>query len=123
MGIIDEARIINIVKQSPIFYFKYNKMTKHLEIILRKMCSKVHADYDEINFQEDNWYWKYEWTREEEESFTEWLKDYLMSSKEARKEIMSLSGKNKDMIDKTAKFFVMNYGWKTKTQEYVRRPF
>jgi hypothetical protein len=89
-------------------------MTKHLEIILKEMCSRVNDNYDEIDFKEDNWYWKYEWTQEEENSFTDWLKGYLLNNKEARKEIMSYPTTNKEAVGKIALYFTSNFGWKTK---------
>jgi hypothetical protein len=93
-----------------------NGFGKHLEIVLKEMCSRVGANYDYIDFKKEQWFWDYEWTQEQETNFKRWLTDYLCNNKEARKELVLLSS-NKDNILKAATFFVMNYGWKLKREE------
>lgn len=82
-----------------------------LEFVLKEMCSRVNADYNTINFKEDQWYWKYEWTIEEENDFKDWLTNLLKKDKKVRKVIMAFPSL-KDYKG-TANMFVMNYGWRT----------
>jgi hypothetical protein len=87
---------------------------EHLKHILKKMCNIVNADYKKINFQKDNWYHEYYWSEKEEIDFIEWLTNYLYTTKEARKEILYISGRSKIICNKAARQFVFNYGWKLK---------
>ena len=34
-------------------------MNQYLEIILKEMCNRVNANYDEIDFKSENWYIQY----------------------------------------------------------------
>lgn len=71
------------------------------------MCSRVGADYDSINFKENNWYYKHSWTRDEEIEFEEWLRD----TKD--KDIIKDLGLNaKTRREKQVRWFVTCYGWK-----------
>lgn len=90
------------------------KFGVHLERILRELCGRVGAKYEDIDFEEYDWYIKYEWTREEEDGFSQWLADYLYRNKEARKEMLSLNKKTKKHCKTCADFFVFMYGWRVK---------
>ena len=87
---------------------------EHLQIVLRKMCNMVGADADKIDFKSNNWFWQYEWTKDQEQEFVKWLTDYLYQNTKARKEIMEYPIKRKAHCRKVAEFFAWNYGWKTK---------
>jgi hypothetical protein len=87
---------------------------KYLKEILVEMCSRVGATYENINFKEHNWYGKYEWPREEEDSFKEWLYNYFKKNKEARKSLTNIFSPSKKALEKCVDMFTLNYGWKTK---------
>jgi hypothetical protein len=91
-----------------------NQFGKHLTIILKELCNWVSADYESMNFKEDNWYMKYEWELEKEKSFKKWLADYFYNSQEARREMLTFPRKNKKRCSDSADWFVFQYGWKIK---------
>lgn len=74
----------------------------------------VGADFDKINFKNTNWFWDFEWTEKQEDSFRKWLIEYLLKEKEVRMEIMRWPRKDKKIILKLANEFIGNYGWKIK---------
>jgi len=88
------------------------EFSKHLKIVLTKMCNIVGAEYDNVDFMKNDWYWGYSWTQKQEDYYRKWLVKYLYNSKIARKEMMEYSGKDKKYIERFVNFFVMNYGWK-----------
>lgn len=93
------------------------KFGKHLTIILKEMCKRVEASHKDINFQEDGWFRKYEWTEEQEQNFVKWMVEYLYTNKEAREEITYSYIKTKKELKKVADFFTMMYGWKIKNDK------
>jgi hypothetical protein len=91
---------------------KIDEFDPHLKHVLEQMCSVVEADPTEIDFKEEKWFWKYEWSIDQEKAFIKWLADYLYSNKGARAEILETPWRNRKHCEKAAKFFVWNYGWK-----------
>jgi len=82
------------------------------------MCSYVNVEYDDIDFNEDNWYWLYEWTQEEERDFIEWLSNEVKTNNTVRKEISCLPYRpSKSKSKLYAEHFNMMFGWKTKIEE------
>ena len=90
------------------------KNNPHLRIILKEMCKRVGADFNKINFNKHEWFMKHTWTEKELMNFKEWFINYLYENTEARKEIMMFPLKNKMRIRRTASWFILDYGWKTK---------
>ena len=86
--------------------------SESLQIILKEMCNIVGADYNSIDFSESQWYNKYEWTTQEEKQFEDWMVNFLYENSKARKEIMNTSIKRKLYLQKVAKEFTFQYGWK-----------
>ena len=92
----------------------------HTRIVFAEMCRRVGADIVVVerglkNHPEHDplWYHKYSWTREEEESFTKWLADYLYKNRKARFEILRLSYRpSKKWLRDWAQSFIGNWGWK-----------
>lgn len=81
--------------------------------ILRKMCSLADVEFDSVDFDEESWYCKHSWSKEQEEEFTIWLTDFMK-----KKENRTVSGagsllSNNEARIKFAESFVMHYGWKT----------
>ncbi len=89
------------------------------EEILPEMFRRVSCITDDIKTftQNENWYWLYEWTKNDEDDFIVWLSDYFKTNKKA----FSLIGKsyiknNKENRMRLATNFVANYGWKVKKE-------
>lgn len=93
-------------------------MTKHLKIILEEMCKRVGAEFSVVNSQDD-WYMLYQWTKKQQENYENWLTNYLLNSKEARKELLTIPYKNKKVVEGVARHFVDNYGWKINEMQKV----
>jgi len=92
-------------------------MNKELEIILKEMCVRVGASYEDIDFHEHNWFTKHRWTIHQEEDFKDWLTNHLYENKSARGFILNISSKNKKLCKKGAQAFIFNYGWSYKESE------
>ena len=95
-----------------------NDFGKHLQVVIREMCSRVGVNPEELDFGEQKdlkkeYFWLYEWTKEEEEDFTQWMADYLYVTTGARNELMSFPRKTKKACLEVARYFVWNHGWKT----------
>ena len=90
-----------------------HEFSTHIQAVLREMCKRVEADTENIDFGKHNWFWEYEWTKEQEKDFVEWLADYLYTSTEARREMARFPRKTKKDCSKVAYWFVWNHGWKT----------
>ena len=76
-------------------------MTIENKEILKKMCSYVGADFNEIDFKSDYWYLKHQWTEEQENDFIHWLTEHH-KKKHPPKKALQLANE-----------FVFNYGWRT----------
>lgn len=86
--------------------------------VLKKMCSYVDADYDKIDFQEHNWYYKYTWSTIDEENFIDWLTYEVQKNNDVRKGLTSLPYRpGKKMARKFADHFNFMFGWKVKNNE------
>jgi len=90
-----------------------DSLGKYVREILKEMCQTVGANYDDIDFKDDNWFLKHSWTQDEEDKFKKWLISYLTTNTPARNEVMQFPIKRKASIKKVAEEFVWNYGWKT----------
>ena len=90
-----------------------------LKTILTEMCQRVGADYATIDFQDEKWYHRYEWTQDEDIDFQKWLVDYLYNNTKARNEVMSVPIKRKSHLKKFANWFTFMYGWKYKKIENI----
>ena len=89
-------------------------MNKDMKKVLNKMCEFVNMKYDDINFEEADWYLKHEWTENASDNFINWLTNYLLEEKEAREFFLSSNTKDKKRLKKAAREFTFNYGWKFK---------
>ena len=93
------------------------KLPENLEFIIKEMFKRVGADYDSADLEDPDWFRKHTWTKEEQEQFSLWLKQYLKNNKEAREELMKVPTANKRHIDKFVNMFVFNYGWMLKEDD------
>ena len=90
------------------------QINKYLDIILKKQCKIVNADFDKINFKKELWFHDYEWTNKQEDNFTKWLMEYMKKNIEARRTLMTIPSNNKRFLEKFVQQYLLNYGWKTK---------
>jgi len=105
---------------------------KHFDKIMGEMCRVVGAVYKlkylswykrlyykiigwkDVNPKESGWFQKHNWSEAEQESFREWMVNYLYNSSEAREEILTFNVKNKALIGKAVSKFLFCYGWSVK---------
>ncbi len=88
-------------------------VNKFWEMYFKKICFIVMADYDKINFYNDDWYNKYSWNAKQEEEAIDWLFLFL-TDKNNRYLIPFVTGKKKTSDKKLRIFveeFVFNFGW------------
>ena len=89
-------------------------MNEYLIIILKEMCNRVNANYDEIDFNSDRWYLLYSWTELEEDDFIDWMIKFFQKNKKATKVLFKYNTYTKKVFKQAAEEFVWNYGWKIK---------
>ena len=92
---------------------------EHLRIILQKMFEGTGIDYSDEYVKTDDWYLNYVWKENEEKAYVDWLADYLYNNASARKELMSITGKNKKECLKAAQQFAAFFGWTTVERRQV----
>jgi hypothetical protein len=84
------------------------KEETHFECV-RELFSRVGLPYPNPEFvAQENWYSLKSWSREEEDSFREWMRGLLL------RRYTYLSDKQMEM---ELGFFLLNYGWITKEEE------
>ena len=96
---------------------------KFFEIYFRKICEYVDADYDKINFYDDeNWYKLYTWTNEDEISCAEWLCKFLTNNPELKKQLIAKKRiSSKDLI-KYVEYFIFEFGWNCNEESiYIKK--
>ncbi len=86
---------------------------EHLEIILKKIFEYSPIEYSKEFCNQDNWFWKHSWTKEQEQEFITWLANYMIANKDARQDLMRLPQKTKKRCRGFARYFTSVYGWKT----------
>ena len=92
------------------------KITGHLAVILRKMCSTVGAKFEDIDFSKDGWYTKHTWSKEDEGAFAKWLYKYL-GDRTVWRGLYGL-GPNTARVRKNAvTWFLASYGWSIRSGE------
>ena len=92
---------------------------KYLKVVLTKMCNMVGADFNKINFNQRDWYYKYTWTQEQQDKFAGWLTKLLKTNKQARTQFMKwplMTSQIKELVD----WFILDYGWKLKERDYEK---
>lgn len=83
--------------------------------VFTKMCEMVNVNYDDIDFSKDGWYSEYEWTKEQEQEFRDWLENEIRTNNKVRKELTTLPYRpTKKRVKDVVSWFNMMWGWKTK---------
>ena len=75
------------------------------------MCRYVEVNYWDVDFNKDNWFQDYKWSKETEDHFTKWLSEYFYGIIVAQKELYSRSSMRKKECEDAALGFVFQYGW------------
>jgi hypothetical protein len=90
-------------------------MNKYLKEILIEMFRRVGAEdeFTEEYVKEKNWFYRHEWTEEEQDDYKKWLINYLFKNKVACKNICGTTT-SKLMLKRGANMHMLNYGWKFK---------
>lgn len=83
--------------------------------VLKELCARVGANFEDIDFSKDGWFKEYSWTEDEEKDFVIWFAKFL-NHKGARTEITKYPSllKLRSQREKFARKFVSNFGWKIK---------
>lgn len=87
---------------------------EQVKIILSKQCEIVDTKYNEIDFDNDLWFFERQWDKDQEKGFIDWMTNHLQTSREARVAIMNIPSRTKSLCKKTAEAFAFNFGWKYK---------
>lgn len=95
-----------------------------LEKVLNVMHELVGADISQSDFDDGNWVLEHSWTLDKENSFREWLVDYLVQNDAARKELCAsqlhekpITRKHINSLERFADQFIFIYGWKIERTE------
>ena len=83
--------------------------------LLRKQCQIIGVDYNKIDFQDQQWYSKYEWTEAQETKYKKWFINYLYNKLSRVKEIATLPYhiyKSKKRLADLWRWWNLMYGWK-----------
>jgi hypothetical protein len=83
--------------------------------VLKEMCRRVGAKYEEIDFSSDDWYLKYTWTKNEQDKFIEWFAKYLRNMG-PRRELCAFPSlvRTEPQRIKFASQFISEFGWAIK---------
>ena len=92
---------------------KYNELPMPLQEVISEMCRIVGADPMSLDYKSHDWFMSHEWTKDEQDAFTDWLTNKLYNNPELRR-TFEISHRNKKYLRKEAEAFSMWYGWKTK---------
>lgn len=92
-------------------------MKEQIDIIVKKQCEFVGADFEKIDYHKDDWYMEYEWTKQIEDEFCDWLANHLRNNKKARIALMKRNTRSMSSCIMAATEWVLQYGWKTSTNE------
>jgi len=95
------------------------ELNEGIKDIMRKMCEAISVDFDSINFTNDNdpYYLKHAWTKEQEGIFIGWLEWYLIKHPESANRFIDIGWFSEDKIRNFSKSFVNWYGWKLKERK------
>jgi len=90
---------------------------KGLELILKDMCDAVNVNYEDIDFKEEEWYFKHEWTMKEEQAFINQQIDKISSNKQDYTGVFrGPIPRSKKGLEKALQMFTLQYGWKYKEE-------
>ena len=94
------------------------KFSKGLEYVLKELCSRVNIRFEDVDFSNPEWFMERTWTSEEQENFRQWLVNELLTNKDVRQSLYGKSTKiPKNIAERIAGMFILNYGWKCKTND------
>lgn len=75
------------------------------------MCLYAGVNYNDVDVQEDNWYFKHTWDEQTEKEFKDWLINYIHKIKDAQFELYQTRYMKKPDCERAADIFLLSYGW------------
>jgi len=91
---------------------KEKEFSIYLTEVLSEMCSRAGISFNDVDWNDDDWYMKHVWSLEDQNSFKNWLVNYWYENNKARREMTHIYNKRKRDLKKAADMFVFMYGWK-----------
>jgi len=85
---------------------------QYLKEVLEKQCEIAEVDFNKVNFDSETWFQDVTWTKEQETTFEEWVKDYMKTNSKARNQLMTVKSKSKKTIDKWWAMYNLMYGFR-----------
>ena len=74
----------------------------------------------EVTDEEDlgaNWFWRHEWTEEQEKAFEQWMFDYFCNLPTKAFKSVFHGARTKKQIRQNVKWIILQYGFKLKKDE------
>jgi len=95
------------------------ELSETVKYILKMQCKFVNADYDTLDFvnDESEWYKEFEWTKEQEEDFKIWLILYLKTCPMKNYREISTSPRRVKNYKTIANEWCFLYGWSYKKEK------
>jgi hypothetical protein len=85
-----------------------------LNYIFREMFYTVGKKYDLKLLKKKDWFTKYSWTQEQQETFRQWLETQLYKQKSLFYALSNSTRCTKPACKKLSGEFIFSYGWKIK---------
>jgi len=89
-----------------------DKFSPALEKVLTMMCEIIGVKYEDIDFDYEEWYMQYDWTKEQQDQFKQDLYQAITDSPKFFEDLFASKG-SKRLLKAQIEFFIMSYGWKT----------
>jgi hypothetical protein len=89
------------------------ELSEPVKIVLRKQCEIVGADFDKLDFvnEESRWFMEYSWNSDQRKEFGNWMKKYLKECPISVWREFNSYSRNKTNIDKFIEAWIFNFGW------------
>lgn len=87
-----------------------------LKPILEELARRVGIRLEDIDFSDDNWYSKHQWTITEEQSFYSWLEQYINDHPEVKPALLEQGLKGKTNMELAIEF-CMFFAWDFKFKD------
>ena len=82
--------------------------------ILKKQCEIAGLDFAAIDFKNSDWFNDNAWTQAQEDTFKEWLKNWLRADKKRLRQVVQFPNVMSDKrLEDIANEWILQYGFKT----------
>ena len=96
---------------------KYTDFDPNIQEILEEMCNRVGMTIQDVDFDDDKWFSRKQWTELEQEDFKEWLVSYLKNNKTAKMSVINNARPSKKKLQEVADWFITQFGWTQKQED------